>query len=299
MTRARLSSTADLFERLGLVMGTGRKLAIDFSVGTLVAQDRKVSFDFKRELLETKATGPTTLIKIHLKPLGKDAVNLKPVAEGGGALPVDQTTDKLKDVPSLTEIPTPAVPSLSSQLLHDAPKADTTTQNTDVATNWTTAEDELVHEVKWDDVKGVPGGNLVSTSQEVPVPMLCLPWRRSETSEVIRRRLSPSTRDAYQRLLHDMKQNMMQDHKHLNVRRSIRTGSNDRARRIHRMQIDREADTHRHRLRYRCPLSGSVHTTILHCPYVALFHHSFKAMATRSTEKMSVKHTVDKALSRA
>ena len=201
MTQALLSPITDLFERIGLVIGTGRQLAIDFSVGTLVAQDRKVSFEFERDLIESKPEGPATLTKINLEPVGDDGVDL----------PVDRAADIRMDVPALELDPQAAVSA-----------DDTTTDNAYAAPYEATAEEEAVpdeeEELARAQVASKPHDALtVSTTN----PELTMQDEFAMTEEILVRSLSPSMREAYQRHLHDIKKNISEEQKYLNMVREL------------------------------------------------------------------------------
>lgn len=213
MTQTHLSPIVDLFERLGLVIGTGRPVAIEFSVGTLVARDRKVSFEFRRELHEA-STKVAALIS-SVAPVASVA----PIASlieinDSVELPVAQLASRSVGASSLSSKLLPVTPKtgvISSFLLgQPADRVE------DVARSM---DNEVVHEVNWDEVKEVAGFDHSEKSQEVP--MLFLPRDRVRTEKILRRRLSPSSREAYHRLLHDMKQRIMREPKYVNVRGSI------------------------------------------------------------------------------
>ena len=191
---------ADLFERLGLVIGTGRDVSIEFSVGTLVGQNRKVSFEFERELLETKPEGPATLTKINMKPVGEDGVELPP----------GHAKDQRDDVPTL-------------QLDAEAATGATTTEETEGSADPAPdADDKAVTEEdtgKGEEVLRTPEAALtVSTKQE----LMTMEDEFAMTEEIFGSSLSPSMQEAYARHLKDMRQQIADEQKHLDTVRASR-----------------------------------------------------------------------------
>lgn len=161
-----------------------------------MAQDRKVSFEFERDILGTKTEGPATLTKINLKPVGEDGVDL----------PDGQTAEKRTDVPSLELDPTAKV-------------ADTTTDNPGDAPDGAIEEEKAVpdEEEEEEGAGSVPSnphdGLTVSTTN----PELTMEDEFAMTEEILGRSVSPSMKEAYERHLKDMKQRIAEEQRYLNM----------------------------------------------------------------------------------
>ena len=162
-------------------MGTGRNVAIEFAVGTLVSQDRKLSFEFDRELIETKPTGPATLTKINMKPVGEDGVDIAAV----------QTIEQRAGVPML-------------QLDDEAEAAAETADDKAPTEEAEEPEQEVV---------ATPSGLSISTSK----PELTMEEEFKMTEEIFGASLSPSMQDAYKRHMKDMKSKIAEEQQHLNT----------------------------------------------------------------------------------
>ena len=165
-------------------MGTGRNVAIEFAVGTLVSQNRKVSFEFDRELIETKPTGPATLTKINMKPVGEDGVDIAAV----------QTIEQRAGVPMLQ--------------LDDEAEAAAETADDKAPTE--EAEEPVQNEP---EVVATPSGLSISTSK----PELTMEEEFKMTEEIFGASLSPSMQDAYKRHMKDMKSKIAEEQQHLNT----------------------------------------------------------------------------------
>ena len=168
------------------MIGTGRNVAIEFAVGTLISQDRKLSFEFDRELIETKPTGPATLTKINMKPVGEDGVDIAPV----------QTIEQRAGVPMLQ--------------LDDEAEAAAETADDKAPTE---EPEQNEPEVVATPSVATPSGLSISTSK----PDLTMEEEFKMTEEIFGASLSPSMQDAYKRHMKDLKNKIAEEQQHLNT----------------------------------------------------------------------------------